>query len=160
MKRIITILHIVYLSTISYAQSENEFHELINRSFENHIISIEKLIDDKTVANDYLEKIIFVKDNVPSNFEFSRKLRKKYNLQFFNPKDFNRNELRTGIVIFQMYPLILRNDTISITIGNVVFFKKGKKTFLEYGKLDTTTNYKYSCVKKEWELMNILNKGI
>ena len=47
-----------------------------------------------------------------------------------------------------------------ITIGNVGFSKKGKKTFLSYGSLDTTSKYTYSCDMKQWVLVKIEEKGL
>lgn len=158
--RIVIALFVFFLSIKGFSQSENEIQDLINSSIENHIASIEKLIGKKAIAVDCLDRITVLNNNFPDNFQFSEKLQKKYNVIFLNYRDFSRSDLRKGITTFQLYPLVLKGNTILITIGNVGFSKKGKKNFLSYGSLDTTSEYIYSCDMEQWDLVAVEEKGI
>ncbi|NCT19364.1 MAG: hypothetical protein COZ75_07270 [Flavobacteriaceae bacterium CG_4_8_14_3_um_filter_34_10] len=158
--RIIIALFIFFLSIKGFSQSGNEIQDLINSSIENHLASIEKLIEKKAIAVDCLDRITIMNNNMADSFKFSEKLQKKYNLIFLNYQNFSRSDLRKGITTLQLYPVVLKGDTMLITIGNVGFSKKGKKTFLSYGSLDTTSKYTYSCDMKQWVLVKIEEKGL
>lgn len=160
MKRLCLIVAFTFLCIINcFAQAENELYDLINISIENHIKSIKGMIEKGAAIPSYLDSITMLYKHIPDGFELSQVLIEQHNIRFFNYDYYKKSALKKGVKTFQVYPVMLKSDTIQITIGSVGFSKKGKRTFLSYGSW-TTSQYIYSCNKKQWELNSVEEKGI
>ncbi|MDM1398370.1 hypothetical protein HX049_14515 [Myroides odoratimimus] len=148
MKLKISILSVILISiTNCYGQSVNQLNELLNKSIEKHIL--EK----------HLEQAIFLKENVPSDFQFAKIVIDNCEVTFFDKSMYRKSELKQGIKSFRLLPIVLKYNTLSITIASVFVSKKGNNITISSSDY-STYDYRYSCEKMQWELLDIKEKGI
>lgn len=135
------------------AQSGNQLNGLLATSIEKHIRSKEQLVKECTLVGDYLGKAVFLNDNFPGGFSFPE-IVEEYGIVFFDDTKYGKSELRNGINIFRLLPLILSDNTLSITIADGRLSKKRSDVTISSSG-GTTYVYGYSCDTKQWEFLMI-----
>lgn len=141
------------------AQSKNQLNDLLYTSIEKHISSKGQLIKEGVLLQDYLNRVVFLNDNFPSGFAFSKTLTEKYGIDFFNTNKYSKSELRNGVRAFRLLRIVLNDNTILITIADILISKKGKNILISSGDY-SIYKYGYSCDKHQWELLEIKETGI
>lgn len=142
----------LFIIISSYAQSENQINDLINRSIERHLAFEDSLVKAGVLRHEHLNRIFFLSENFPIAFEFSKELKSTYNVALFEPNDFDNSELRKGVPTFRILPVVISDNTLSITIINGSIVKEGKKMSISSSE-SRTYNYQYSCDEQKWEFL-------
>lgn len=150
-KKISIIVSFVFSVMFCSAQTENQFNDLINESIEKHISYKEKLIEGEVLTHNYLDNIVFLKDNFSENFRFS--ITTNHAITFFDESNFKKSDLKNGIRIFRLLPVVLTDNILSITIVEGLISKKRKNVTITSSE-SFSYRYKYSCDKKQWLLLN------
>lgn len=160
MKRIIpTIVSFIFSILLCSAQSKNEINDLLVKSIEQYISAKEELIKEGALNQKYLNRIIFLSDNFSEGFTFSAVISERYNISFFEDAKHSKSDLKNGVKAFKLLPVTLVEDTLKITIADVVISKKGRNTTI--GVSDYSVyKYGYSCRKRQWKLLERKDGGI
>jgi hypothetical protein len=122
-------------------------NDLLNESIEEYMLK------------ENLDKAVFLKESVPVDFEFSKAVIDKFEIIFFDRNKYCKSELKKGIKSLRLLPIVLKSNTLSITIANAFVTQKGKNITISSGDY-STYEYQYSCEKSQWELLNIKESGI
>lgn len=157
-KIIVFIYCIILPGLICSEQKPNKIDDLINISIESYISLKELNITDGFLSKDYLDKIVFLKDNFSSEFDFSNSIREKYEIHFFDEKTYKKSDLRNGVHLFRLMPSTLNGDTFSVVIGGVFVKMKCKNIKIKNNDF-ITFEYKYNCHINEWTLSNSFNSS-
>ncbi|MCE7057202.1 hypothetical protein LZF95_21150 [Algoriphagus sp. AGSA1] len=152
MKTIVSVIA-GFMISVMYcsAQSGNQLNGLLATSIEKHIRSKEQLVKEGALVRDYLDKVVFLNDNFPGDFPFS-KIAEEYSVAFFDDVKYGKSELRSGINVFRLLPVVLIDNTLSITIADGRLSKKRSSVTISSSG-GTTYVYGYSCDTKRWELL-------
>lgn len=126
---------------------------LLAESVEKHIRSKEQLVRKGALVEDYLGKVVFLNDNFPDDFLFPE-IPEEYGIAFFDDTKYKKSELRNGINIFRLLPVVLSGNTLSVTIADGRLSKKGSDVTISSSGA-TTYVYEYSCDTKQWGLLEI-----
>ena len=145
--KISIIIGFMFSIMVCYGQSDNQLNDLLNKSIEKHMV------------NKNLEQVVFLKDNIPLDFQFSKTIIDSYGVTFFDRSNYRKSELKEGIRCFRLLPVVLNDNALLITIADIFVSRKGNNTIVGSGDY-IIYEYKYSCEKKQWELFDIKAKGI
>ncbi|WP_298646918.1 hypothetical protein [uncultured Proteiniphilum sp.] len=110
--KISIIVGFILSITVCYGQSSNQLNDLLNESIEKHILK------------EHLDQAVFLKENVPSDFQFAKTIVDNYEVTFFDRNKYRKSELKQGIKSFRLLPIVLRDNTLSITIARVFVSQK------------------------------------
>ncbi|TYR36324.1 hypothetical protein FXV77_10475 [Sphingobacterium phlebotomi] len=150
MKQTIVIITFVFCNMFCRAQVTNELTALLSLSIEKHLSSKEQLVKEGVLIRSYLDKIVFLKDNFPSDFSFVSK--DGYKVSFFDESQYRKSELRKGVRTFRVSSIVLNNDLLKVTIVDGILSKRGGNITLTGGE-SSTYQYTYRCDKKRWEAL-------
>jgi len=145
--KISIVIGFIFSITFCYGQSANHLNDLLNESIEEYMLK------------ENLDKAVFLKESVPVDFEFSKAVIDKFEIIFFDRNKYCKSELKKGIKSLRLLPIVLKSNTLSITIANAFVTQKGKNITISSGDY-STYEYQYSCEKSQWELLNIKESGI
>jgi hypothetical protein len=145
--KISIIFGLILSITVCYGQSANQLNDLLNKSIE------------KQILKKHLEQAIFLKENVPSDFQFAKTVIDNCEVTFFDKRKYRKSELKQGIRSFRLLPIVLKYNTLSITIASAFVSQEGNNITISSSDY-TTYEYRYSCEKMQWELLDIKERGI
>lgn len=147
MKIKVSILYsLLLLITVSHGQSNILLNDFLNESIE------------RILSQNNKNQAVFLVDNFPSNFQFSKKNIDTFNVTFFNKNNYKKSELKRGIRTFRLLPFFLKDGSFSISISNVFVTQKAKNITISSADF-YTYEYQYSCEKRQWELLEIKESG-
>ncbi|WP_353117498.1 hypothetical protein [Myroides odoratus] len=132
---------------VCYGQSANQLNDLLNESIEKYMLK------------EHLDQAVFLKENIPLDFQFAKTVVDSFEIAFFDRNKYRKSELKRGIKSLRLLPVVLKNNTLSITIANVFVIQKDKNITISSGDY-STYEYQYSCEKRQWELLEIKESGI
>lgn len=75
--KISIIVNFLFSITICYGQSANQLNNLLNASVKKY------LEDQEQFDKKHLSKVVFLKENFPSDFQFSKTVFDNYDVTFF-----------------------------------------------------------------------------
>lgn len=145
--KISMIVGFILFITVCHGQSANQLNDLLNESIEKYMLK------------EHLNQAVFLKENVPLDFQFAKTIIDNFEVAFFDKSKCRKSELKKGIKFLRLFPILLKNNTLSITITNVFVTQKGRDITISSGDY-STYEYQYSCEKKQWELLDIKEGGI
>lgn len=154
MKRKISVI-VGFMLSVMYcsAQSGNQLNELLATTIEKHLRSKQQFVKEGTIVGDFLSKVVFLNDNFPEDFPFTE-ITEEYGIAFFDDTKYKKSELRNGINIFRLLPIVLSDNALSVTIIDGRLSKRGNNVTISSSE-GTTYIYAYSCDTKQWKLLEI-----
>lgn len=147
MKNIIIITFFIFSVMLCSAQSNNQLNDLLNESIMNCLLK------------ENIYQAVFLKDNVPSDFQFTKTNIDNYEVVYFDRNKYRKSELKQGIKSFRLLPIVLKDNMLSITIVKVLVSQNGNNITISSSDY-YIYEYQYFCEKKQWELSDIKQKGI
>lgn len=145
--KISIIVGFILSTTVCYGQSANQLNDLLNESIEKYMLK------------EHLNQAVFLKENVPLDFQFAKPVIDSFEITFFDRNKYRKSELKQGVKSLRLLPIVLKDNTLSITIVNVFVSQKGKNITISSSDY-STYEYQYSCEKRQWKLLNIRESGI
>lgn len=150
MKQAVLIIAFVFCNTFCLAQVTNELTTLLSLSIEKHISSKEQLVKEGVLIRGYLDRIVFLKDNFPSDYSFASI--DGYEISFFDESKYRKSELRKGIKTFRVSSVVLNDNVLKIGIVDRIFSKRKKDIIITVNG-SSIYQYIYRCDKKQWEAL-------
>lgn len=150
--KISILLSFGFLMSFCYGQSVNQLNESINESIKKHI-------SEQQYPENNLETSIFLRDNIPSDFQLEDTTMDNQKVAFFDKEQYRKSELKKGINACRLLPVKLEDNILSITIVNVFIVLKSKKLTISNSDY-TTYEYRYFCNENEWKFLKMKQTGI
>lgn len=146
-KNVILSVIFTFSMVLCNAQSKNQFNDLFKEVF------------IKYMQSEHKNKITIFDDNRTSLYFQQGQIEDDYEVILFNAENFRKAELKKGIHVVLISPIILENNKILIEIVPVYLSQKKKHHFDISKDMSFTYEYWYSCEKKQWEFVQVKING-